>query len=302
MRFSDRLKVHGVCTATHICKDKNGNEVPISDAVAVKSGNEVPRIVKSNLVVNTGRQILAQLLGGLWQSDGQVGPYIDRITLGDGQKANNLPNLTDTGLVNEIQKLDGTVSGTFLLNDPNDVAPDVVFPARSGRFPTSDTGWGSANGTVTIDGNGDTILEDNSVNFTSLFGGGESVQLTDQVTLNTSSSNPLVLGVKEVVSATQLKLHNPNGYETPVATNIQYRIDVPGTQMLVSKLVNGNSFVKADWGTAVLIKEAGLLFNNGVLFNRVVFAPQSEDVGVLLQSDETNGVEISVRFEWLVTF
>ncbi len=294
------LRPKGVCTARLECKTTNGLYVPLSAAISDETyelleerGYKRPEkeIRQGNLVVNAGREVLAQSLGGYWETQSLVTPYINRITLGDGTKSGNLPNLSDTGLVNEIQKLNGTTAGTFLLNGPNDVSPDITFPPSVQRYPGS--GFGGS-GTVTINSSGETLLSDSGVDYINTIG----VQLTDQVTLNNSSTNPLVLGVREVRSSTVLVLHNPSGF---TGGPLQYKIGTPGTQMLVSKLIEGNQFLKADYGAAVLVHEAGLLFHNDTLFNRVVFAPNDEEVGVLLQSDETNGVEISVRFEWLIT-
>lgn len=302
MEHEENLSPQGVCTATLVCRDKLGNKVPLKDAISdetleiIESKNLKPpkdSITQGNLVVNSGRSVLAKMLGGNWVTQNLDTPYINRITLGDGEKSGNLPNLSDTGLVSEITKTDGTVAGTFLLEDPHEVSPDITFPSETAKFPGAGTYGGSAE--VTINASGETILEDTSVDFINTIG----AQLTDQVTLDNSVTNPSVLGIKEVRSTTELVLHNPTGITASAGT--QYSVQTPGTQMLVSKLIEGNSFAKSEYGAAVIVHEAGLLFNTDQLFNRVVYAPQSEEIGVLIQSDETNGVEISVRFEWLVT-
>ncbi len=291
----ENIQIQGVCRARHICRTKSGLHVPMEYALSEETKKFLaekgitktpPEIVKSNLVVNVGRAILAKALGGNWETASQSTPYINRITLGTGTKTGNLPQLGDSGLVQELQKLDGTIAGTFLLNDPNDVSPDITFPAAVTR--TSGTG-----ATVAIDASEVTTLTDASGDFIN-----DGVQLTDQVTIDNDPVNPLILGIRAVNSATELELHNPGGF---TGSSLSYEIGTPGTQMLVSKLMSGNSFLQADYGVAVVIHEAGLLFSNGVLFNRVVFAPSDEDIGILIQSDEANGVEISVRFEWLVT-
>jgi hypothetical protein len=284
----------GYFSATHVYK-RNGVEIPRSEALTSKQMSFVQDIKRQNLVVNTGRQHIARSLGGYWQTADpvQINPYINRLIVGTGNKAGNLPNLSDTGLVTELRKLDGTVSGTFLLDGPWSVTPEVTFPSlvwRGGAEPPND--WLSS-GAITINVDNETILTDATVNFLTL-----GVALTDQVTLDNSPTNPAVLGVREIRSATELVLHNPYGI---TSADVAYRIGTPGTQVLVSKLIEGNDFPQDDWGSAIILKEAGLLLSNSVLFNRVVFAPSDEEAGLLLQSDEALGVEVSIRFEWLIT-
>lgn len=279
----------GYFKATHICKTRGGIHVPLEFATDKKG---IKDISKWNLVVNSGRSTLAKCLGGYYQTASEDAPYINRLILGEGEKGVNLPTLTDTGLVSEIVKSSGVASGTFLLNGPHVATPHVSFPSAAFRYPV-DGSYTGTNAAIAINGDEETILTDATVDFTSL-----GVLVTDQITVNTSSTNPYVFGIKEVRSATQLVLHNPFGYE---GTTLAWKIATPGTQMLVSRLVEGNTFTVADWGGAVVVHEAGLLFNNSTLFNRVVFNPADEETGVLLQSDELTGVEISVRFEWLVT-
>lgn len=291
---SNRIDPQGFFSATHIFK-KNGKIISRDEALTSKQKSFVCDIKRNNLVVNSGRSIIAKSLAGFYQ-DGdpaQVAPYINRLIVGTGNKADNLPNLSDTGLVYELRKLDGTIAGTFLLDGPHEVSPEITLPSvvwRGGAEPPTD--WLSI-GTVSINGSNETILTDATVNFLTL-----GLSLTDQVTINDDVTNPSVLGVREIRSSTQLVLHNPYGI---TGAGLQYRIGTPGTQMLVSKLIEGNSFPQAEWGSAIILKEAGLLFNNGTLFNRVVFAPTNEEAGLLIQSDEALGVEVSVRFEWLIT-
>lgn len=286
VKFSDRPIASGKVRITHICRDKNGNPVPIQDAIADKE--LAKRIVKEqdNLVVNSGRAVMVRALGGLYQSASQSVPYIDRIILGDGSKSGNTPNLSDTSLVREIKNSAGTNAGTFLLNSPSDPSPEVTFPASVSKVSNQ----GPA--TISINSDGETRLVDAGADFVT-----DSIQLADQVTLANSVTNPLVLGIRNIISATELELYNPTGYTGAV----NYSIGTAGNQMLVSKLFLGNDFPIATYPTSILITEAGLLYNNGTLFNRVLFAPQIEEGGILIQSDETNGVEISARIEWLVT-
>lgn len=291
--FSYERSVSGYIKATHICTTKSGLVLPLSrDFVANKNFRPMD-FQKWNLVVNSGRQVQARTLGGYYQtaSPAFAAPYLNRLIIGNGQKQDNLPALNNTGLVNEIQQLDGTISGTFLLAGPYEASPEVTFPTAAQRWPL-DGGFTGPNATISINGSGETIFQDLTATFIDTIG----VQLTDQVTIN--ESEPLVFGVREVRSNTQLVLHNPYGY---TGSAIEWKIGTPGTQLLVSKLLRGNDFPVADFGESVVIHEAGLLFNNNTLFNRVVYAPNDEESGLLLQSDELTGVEISVRFEWLVT-
>lgn len=307
--FKESINAVGICHATHIAKDEKGNSISLYEALSEETKNflkdrglKIPsrRTVKGNLVVNTGRSKLAHLLGK--HKSGSAFPtetaFIDRLVLGDckvsGQtnKAACLPQLSDTGLQSEISTLGGVLNGKFSFDHTPD--QEVFYPASTARHPAAD-GWSPTLADITLSG-GDYILTDASQDFT---GVGLNIQITDQVKVNTPSSSPVLLGVKEIVSATQLKVHNPNGY---TGLSVQYRIDTPGTQVLFSKLINGNSFDQATWGFATLVHEAGLLFNDGTLFNRVVFRPDDDELGLILQSNEANGSEISVRFEWLVTF
>lgn len=288
-------KIKGYLRASHVCKTKSGLIVPLDPSFIARKDVNPCDVSKWNLVVNSGRENMARTLGGSYQTADppQIAPYINRITLGEGVKSGNAPSLSDTGLIQEIRKIGGTPSGTFLLNGPNEVSPDITFPAAAQRWPLSGDFTG-ANATITIDGDGKTFLDDPTVLFISTI----NVQLTDQVTLNNSVTNPLVLGIKEVVSETRLELHNPYSF---TGVSLEYRVSTPGTQMLVSKLIEGNNFPNAEWGEGVLISEAALLYNNSELFNRVIYYPEDEEKGLLLQSDESTGVEVSVRFEWLMT-
>lgn len=290
MFTTENIDPKGYFRATHICK-RNGKIIPLREAVSDKKIQDINRW---NLVVNSGRATMAKALGGYYQtaSPATITPYVDRLIIGEGEKGPNPPNLTDTGLVQEITRISGTPAGTFLLDGPHDPSPDITFPAAQERHPLGG-GYTGNNATIAINASEETILTDATVDFVAL-----GVQLTDQVTINNSVTNPLVFGIREVRSTTELVLHNPNGY---TGINLGWKIATPGTQMLISRLVEGNTFTLADYGGAVVIHEAGLLYNNGTLFNRVVFNPTDEEVGVLLQSDETTGTEISVRFEWLVT-
>lgn len=273
------VQTKGWFTVEQIYKDSSGQPV------------ETEKVKKWNLVVNSGRQIIAQALGGYFQDASQEVPKFNRIIVGEGQKSGNLPNLGDTGLVQEITKLSGAPAGTFLLAGPYDASPEISFPPQSQTFPLS--GFTGPNATISINGSGDSIFEDLTVDFSSI-----GISTTDQIKINNSSSNPLLFGIQEIISSTQLRIHNPTQY---TGSGIQWSIGTPGTQVVVTKLLEGNNFPIAEWGGPVVITEAGILFNNNVLFNRVVFSEDNEDVGVLVQSDENSGMEISARLTWVIT-
>lgn len=292
---NDNLNPTGRFTATHICKDKSGKVVSLSEALSketiemLKGKVRVANVKRNNLVVNQGRKKTAELLGG--RNQRLINPipanYIDRLILGDGPKAGNYPNLNNSlATFQEITKTDvnNTPFGTFLFDNG-----EIFYPDSAGRVPVGTTeGWAPTLAVITdsqyLDVDEDTFA---------------LVQPYDQVTLNSDLTNPLRLTVLEVVNDRRLRIHNPSGYLTD---GVQYRIDTPGTQVLFSKLVTGNTFHPDEFGPAVIVKEAGLLFNDSMLFNRVVFAPENEDSGVILQSDQsTSGIEISVRFEFVIT-
>jgi len=303
MKEKEYIDVRGQCRATMIGTDEQGRRIPVGEALSGASkgylqdrGVEVKDVMHDgNLVVNTGRETLARLIGG------DISDFINRIVLGDlgngVSKQDAKPQLTDNELYHVLRTLNDAPQGTFLLK-PDD---HFYYPSRTGRYPSDlDVDWAPTKATVSKV-NGEYVLEDphltGSTHFNSL-----GVQMTDQVTLDTNTVHPLVVGVKSVKSDTEIVLHNPRGYETPGGDEIRYSIATPGTQLLVSRIIKGNNFDVDTWGPATLVKEAGLLTNNDRLFNRVIFAPHSDDYGMLLQSDEINNKELSIRFEWLLTF
>jgi hypothetical protein len=214
---------------------------------------------------------------------------VNRIVLGNGPKI--APHLGDTWMAQELSNLSGLINGTFAIDEN-----EKFYPERIGRLPQGqNANWGSASGSIFVE-NEMTILEDVANNFYNI-----GVQSTDQVTIN-SLFGPLIFSVRQVLSRNRLELTNPHGYQSPTGEVIQYRIDTSGTQFMVSKLFRGNDFPTTTWGAAVLITEAGLLLSNGLLFNRVVFAPHLENAGLILQPATQAGSELSVRFEAVITF
>lgn len=311
----ESIKAIGICRAK-IIVTKNGKKISVSDlgedfikSIQEKLNYRPPseEYVQGNLVVNTGRSKLARLLGmrKTVTNDGYPveASYIDRIQLGDcfeggvNVKAQNLPSLADTGLVREIQNDSGISYGKFFL-DPDE---DILFPEAIARYPLNTTfpEMAPTQGDLSADG----TFVDSDVNFTSVGTDPLGVIKIDQVTFESIQlNNPIILGVKEVVDENTLMLHNPSGFS---GNNLSYRIDVPGTQVLFTKYVDGNNF-STDNGFpspgAVVVHEAGLLFNDETLFNRVVFRPDDLEIGIILMAEQANGVKISVRFEWLVSF
>lgn len=294
----EQIEVRGQCRATIVPSEDVPLEEALSDATKAyldEKGVKVsPVMHDQNLVVNMGREALARLIGG------DIDDFINRIILGD--LGNNVtkdeakPQLTDNELYHVIRTLDDSPAGTFLLNSDH-----LMYPSATSRYPSDpNVDWAPTNATVDITG-GESILTDpnltSSDNFETM-----GVQMTDQVTLDTDTAYPLVVGIKSVKSENELVLHNPREYETPSGDQVRYSIATPGTQLLISRRIPGNNFDVDTWGPAVLVKEAGLLTNSDRLFNRVIFSPHNDDYGSILQSDEMNGVELSIRFEWLLTF
>lgn len=247
---------------------------------------------KSNLVVNGGRGIVARLIGGASSLK------IDRVVLGDlgdELKANEYPKLSDTGLIGPLEDLSGTPGGVFVLDDDN----DKIYPDAARRYPT-DTSLDWANtGTLSISGGESIFTSDpfsGGVDFATL-----GIERGDHLVLNTDSINPLHLGVVEIQSATELLVHNPSEYTTPVGESLQYRLESSGATLIINKLIRGNDFPEDEWGPYTLVKEAGLLFSDGTLFARTIAAPTTEDNGILLQPDTIDGSETSYIVEWVIS-
>lgn len=301
MKWRDKIDVQGRCRATQVAHDENGREVPIEEALSDEArayleerGYDPPRkeFDEGNLVVNTGRSKMARLTGGDVSN-----VYINRLVIGDisdsPDKSKRYPQLDDAGLVRELRDDNGNLGGTFMLQ-----SSDKTYPSQADRHPTgSGSTWASTEGEVNIS-SGESVFEDTNVDFTT---SGIGVQTTDQIVLNTNTTNPLVVGVKEIKSATELVIHNPREFETAAGDTIKYRIETPGTQLLVSKYISGDEFPSSDWGAATIAHEAGLIFNDDTFFNRVMFAPNMDTQGMIFQPQNINGMELGARFEWLVT-
>ncbi|MFB6371997.1 MAG: hypothetical protein ABEN55_02510 [Bradymonadaceae bacterium] len=293
--------MHGRCQIRQVAKDGD-RQIPLEHAIADKTLEALrdqgfdPRIgsfESDNLIVNGGRRNCAQLLGGLVDD-----VFLNRIGFGDlgnTSKSNAYPNLDDNGLYHEIEDLNNDKNGMFLLQDG-----DFHTPSEDDRYPSNGDQWAPTQATVDIRSYNNverTVLEDTNVDFTNI-----GVQPKDQVVLNTSTTHPLRLGVREVLSTTELVVHNPRRYETPANEDIEYRIDIPGTQLLVSRYISGDNFDPAVWGPGVLVQEAALFFNDDTMYNRVIMYPNDDDAGLFFQHSSVNGKEIGFRVEWLITF
>lgn len=305
----EKLHPTGICRATMI-PTRNGKPIPFKEAMEIieplleKSGLKKPakEVVNGNLVVNTGRAKLASLLGKRKSETTQGYPvessFINRLIIGNCvvngsvDKPNNLTSLSDTALVSEIIDDSGNAKGKYTL-DPD---TDIIFPEAVARHPsgTSFPNMSATQGSIGTDD----VFTDNGQDFNAL-----GVLKIDQITVLTGgvTNAPVVFGIKEILNANQILIHNPNGF---YGNNLDYRIDVPGTQVLFTKYVDGNDFSPTNGfaSGAVLVHEAGLLFNDGTLFNRVVFRPDDNNLGVILMAERVDGVKMSVRFEWLVSF
>lgn len=274
------MDIIGRFTATPICKDKDGNLIPLSEFKGKK-----PRVIKkNNLVVSQGRKKIAELIGGRNQlgEEGHSANYINRLILGVGDKEGNTPHLmNDQSTFEQIQKIDSTPMGIFQIEKA-----DIFYPDSSGKIPEGlDSGWSDTTGILDASG----TFTDNNADFS-------TIEILDHLTLNISNTTRLV--VTDVISDTELAVYNPGG----LAVESSYRIDTPGTQVIFSKLIEGNLFHPDEFGPSVLVTEAGLLFNDSSLFNRVIFGDPTTDNGIVLQSDESLGSqELSYIFEFTIT-
>lgn len=270
----------GISRVRHIPqRDGEPVDVPLEEAVA---GDFVPdEQIEQNLVLNDGRDYLARML----QPD--FDRHINRLILGDGEKSQNPVDLSDTSLARQIEDQDGNPAAIFQFSDS-----EIHTPGEDSKLPAnSSTGYGST-GSVSINNNNETIVEDGSVDYIDL-----GVEPTDQVQLDVSPG-PVTLQILEVVSSTKLRVHNPSEF---TSASVNYRIDSPGTQILFSKKIGENEFPYSDFGPSTIIHEAGLLFDDGTLFNRVLYNPGDDDAGVLVQPSQVNNTEIAVRIEFLIT-
>lgn len=212
----------------------------------------IGEMTRSNIVVNTGRQQLAHLLGGLAQVN------LTHLKLGDGPKLGYPPQLGDIDLISPITDTSGAVNALVAL----DQGVDITYPAAAPVAPAAATGFAASAGVLSVDPSFVSTFTDATVDFTSL-----GVAFGQQLGIETDQGM-VYLTILEVFNANTIKVHNPSNLQ--IATPARWRVDSPGGQLRVSKIIRGNDFPEADFGPAQVITEAGLVFNNGVLDRKSV--------------------------------
>lgn len=247
---------------------------------------EVIDRVESNLVVDAGRAYLVRMLGGAL-----TGKSLGYLELGNCNKAGNAPTLADDDLVSPLlHPTTAAVSGRFAI----DANTEILYPAADAIYPVNPlVEWGGAAGTIAIDASGRTIFTDASVDFASI-----GAAFGQRLTVEHPGQN-LSFIVRRVLSTTTLELHNPDG--ATVATSSRWRLDVSGTQLLVSKTIAGDSFPAATWGPQTLVTELALKYGDGTLFSRVLIARDTEGVGVYLQPATTSPGQVNLTVNWLIS-
>lgn len=280
----ENLSIQGRVSIRHVAS-RHGRPVPMAQALSPRLQSELqarglnPSLVFKNLVVNVGRGRLARLLGG------GSNAFIDRVQLGDcrvsGVVRKDLypADLSDVTLVHEIRDLVGNPGATFDLDGTS--YPDEVVK--------SDASIGTPG---TLLAGVVSTLTDTGADFIA-----DGVNDSDTVTVFIGGEN-YTLGVRTVVSGTQLELDNPSS----VSGAVGYTVQTPGTQVLFSKLINGDNFPEGRFGAVTIVHEAGLIFSDGALFNRVVFQQSDNSLGLVLQPTDIDGTRIDVQLDWLITF
>jgi hypothetical protein len=238
-----------------------------------------PVIEKNNLVVTAGRSAMVHELAG----DG-TRRWIDRVQLGDA-KVNGVvskdtfpPDLSDNRLLHEIRTLAGAPGATFEL-DGFEFPAEVEKTAPAGLPGTLTAGVVS-------------ILSDPGADFIA-----DGVTDAD-VAVVFINGEDFKLGIRSIISATQLEVENPSQL---AAAGISYKVTTPGGQVLFRKLVSGNNFPESNYGPLTVAHEAGLLFTDSTLFNRVIFAPGNPNVGLTFQPRDVDGLTLSAQLDWLIT-
>jgi hypothetical protein len=282
VKIKEKVSIKGVVKIRHVVTDSRGNIVPweVAAESLADRGIRVPsEVIQENLVVNSGRLLLAEKLAG------DSTAYVDRVQIGDCkvggvvQKTLYPPDLSDTSLVSEIRTLGGAPGGTFALDGHS--FPDSVVKTQPAGLPGTLTA-----GIIST-------FTDPGADFVS-----DGVTDRDVVTVYIAGED-FTLGIKDVVSATELEVENPNDIS---GAGLAYKVTTPGTQVLFSKLISGNNFPESQFGPLTTAHEAGLLYNNGTLFNRVTFVPDDNDVGLILQPGTVDGNTINIQLDWLITF
>jgi len=288
MRVLEKEDVHvrGRVTITHVAT-RDGREVPLQEALSPAARAELQRrgidpqrlMERNNLVVRSGRAKLALLLRG------RSSASINRVTLGDCTvggivvKDQFPADLSDVALVHEIRTLGGQPGAMFDIDE--DTSPDEV---------TKVSALVGTPGTLTA--GAQSKLADSGQNFIAA-----GVDDEDTITVFIGDED-YTLGIREVLSATEIEVDNP----AQLAAAVGYSIQTPGSQALFRKLISGDNFPVAQFGPVTVVHEAGLLFTDGTLFNRVVFQPDNPELGLVLQPTDVDGTRIDVQLDWLITF
>jgi hypothetical protein len=281
IKIKEAVGIKGVARTRQVAT-RDGQVVPwsqIQKELKLLGLEAPPERTTQNLVVNAGRNQRARSLAG--DSTG----YINRVQIGDCkiagvvQKTTFPPDLSDVALVNEIRTLAGLPGATFSLD--SHTYPDTVVKTAPAGLP----GTLTAGVVSTFDDPGADFIAD-------------GVNERDQVTVFIGGED-YILGIKEVVSATQLEVENKSSLS---GSGLGYSVSAPGTQVLFTKLINGNNFPESTYGPLTTAHEAGLLLSDDTLFNRVTFVPDDNDVGLLLQPGTVNGTVISIQLDWLITY
>ena len=279
--INEQGRTSGRVTVRHVVT-KDGKQVDVTQRVidTLKArGIKSPELIFNNLVTNVGRSSLASMLGGfknVWINRVQLG---DTIVSGSVTKSSMPADLSDTGLVHEIRTLGGQPGATFDLDSVSLPGEVVKVSATIGTPGTLTAGV-----TSTLTDPGEDFIA-------------SGVDDKDTVTV-TIGGEDFTLGIREVVSATELEVDN-HGQLTGA---VGYTVQTPGTQVLFSKLISGDNFPESEFGPVTIVHEAGLLFTDGALFNRVTFAPEDDTIGLVLQPTDIDGTRIDVQLDWLITF
>lgn len=282
--------VKGLFMARQVVEFGDGRPVPIAEIGAddfVRLARAAARrgivlqteVIKQNLVVNTGRDAMVRQLAG----DGSR-IWINRVQVGDAKVSGVVskdqfpPDLSDNRLLNEIRTLLGGPGGTFELDGYT--FPSVVVKLQPAGLP------GTLTAGVT------SLFSDGTADFVAA-----GVTSADKVTVFIGGED-YTLAIRAVVGPTQLEVENPGQLS---AAGVAYRVTTPGGQVLFRKLLSGNNFPESLYGPLTIAHEAGLLFTDGSLFNRVIFAPGNPDVGLVFQPRDVDGVTLSAQLDWLIT-
>ena len=277
--MSGQIRVRHIAT-------RNGRVVPVKTIVSLnlrdnlkRKGIDPDRVFK-NLVVNTGRGRMARLLGGGSQT------YVNRVQLGDCivdgavVKTEFPPDLSDTRLVHEIRTLGGQPGATFDLDS-------TTYPDEVNKVSQAVGTPGS------LSAGAQSLLTDTTG--TDFVAAGVDDKDTVTVVLD---GEDFTLGVISVDSPTQLTVANPS----QLSGTVGYTVQTPGTQVFFRKLISGDNFPEADFGSETIVHEAGLVFTDDTLFNRVTFRQTDNTIGLVLQPTDIDGTRIDVQLDWTITF